>query len=55
MEIEIRQEKFKMLKKRFITELILVALDLDKKMRIEVNILDYATGEILSMKFEDGK
>ena len=44
-----------MLKKRFITELILVALDLDKKMRIEVNILDYATGEILSMKFEDGK
>ena len=44
-----------MLKKRFITELILVALDLDKKMRIEVNILDYATEEILSMKFEDGK
>jgi len=56
VKIEIRQEKlFKVLKKRFTTELILVALDLEKKMRIEVDALDYATREMLSMEFEDGK
>jgi len=36
-------------------ELILVASDLDKKMRIEVDISDYAIGVILSMKCKDGK
>jgi len=36
-------------------ELILVASDLDKKMRIEVDTSDYATGVILSMKCKDGK
>jgi len=34
---------------------VLVALDLDKKMRIEVDVLDYATGGVLSMECEDGK
>jgi len=34
---------------------VLVAPDLDKKMRLEVDILDYVTGEILSMECEDGK
>jgi len=54
--IEMRQEKlFKVLKKKFTTELILVAPDLNKKMRIEVDALDYATREMLSMEFEDGK
>jgi len=24
-------------------------------MRVEVNALDYATGEVLSLKYEDGK
>ena len=37
------------MKKRFIKELVLVVLDLDKKMKIEVNVLDYATGEVLSI------
>jgi len=36
--VGIRQEKsFKVLKKRFITKPILVAPDLDKKMRMEVD------------------
>jgi len=34
---------------------VLAALDLDKKMRIEVDISDYATGDILSMECKDGK
>jgi len=32
---------FKVLKKRLTIELILVVPDLDKRMRLEVNILDY--------------
>jgi len=44
LEWEIRQEKsFKVLKK------------LDKKMRMEVDASDYMTGEVLSMKCNDGK
>jgi len=33
---------------------VLVAPDLDKKMRMEVDTLDYAMGEVLSMECEDG-
>jgi len=29
--------------------------DIDKEMRVEVNALDYAIGEVLSTKGEDGK
>ena len=43
------------MKKKFTTELVLVAPDLDKKMRMEVDISDYAIGGILSMECEDGK
>jgi len=43
------------LKERFIKKLVLVALDLYKKMRMEVNVPDYATGDILSMKCNNGK
>jgi len=43
------------LKKRFTVKLILVSPDLNKKMRIEVDVLDYATRKMLSMEFEDGK
>jgi len=43
------------LKKRFIIEPILVAPNLNKKMRIEVNISDYATEVVLSMECEDGR
>ena len=43
-----------MLKEKFTKELVLAAPDLDKKMRIEVDVLDYATGRVLSMECEDG-
>jgi len=34
---------------------VLAAPDLDKKIRIEVDASDCATGEVLSMEYEDGK
>ena len=46
---------FKKLKERFTKELVLAALDLDKKMRMEVDASDYATGDVLLMEGEDGK
>jgi len=42
-------------REKFTRELVLVAPDLDKKMRIEVNVLDYATKGVLSMECEDGR
>ena len=45
---------FRELKERFTKEPVLVALDLDKKMRMEVDVLDYAIREVLSMKCENG-
>jgi len=50
-----KQEKaFRELKERFTKELVLAAPDLDKKMRMEVDVLDYATGGVLSMEYRDG-
>jgi len=46
---------FKELKKRFTKEPVLVALDLDKKMRIEVDMSDYAIVGVLFIECEDGK
>jgi len=46
---------FKELKEKFIKEPVLAVLDLDKKMRIEIDMLDYTTGEVLSMECKDGK
>ena len=46
---------FNELKKIFIKELVLIAPDLDKKMRMEVNILDYAIREVLSIECEGKK
>ena len=46
---------FEKLKKKFIQELVLAALDLNKKMRMEVDASDYATEGVLSMEGEDGK
>jgi len=51
-----KQEKaFEELKKRFTQGPVLAALDLDKKMKMEVDALDYAMGGVLSMEGEDGK
>ena len=46
---------FRELKEQFTKEPVLAALDLDKKLRVEVDTSDYATGGVLSMKGEDGK
>jgi len=51
-----RQERaFKELKEKFTRELVLAVLDLDKKMRMEVDVSDYAMGEVLSIECEDGR
>jgi len=49
-----RQEKaFRKLKERFTKEPVLAAPDLDKKMRVEVDVSDYAIEEVLFMECED--
>ena len=42
------------MKERFTKELVLAVLDIDKKMRMEVDASDYAIGGVLSMECEDG-
>ena len=50
-----RQEKvFKELKEQFTKEPVLAAPDINKKMRMEVDASDYATGGVLSMECKDG-
>ena len=46
---------FGKLKERFTKEPVLAALDLDKKMRMEVDVSDYMTGGMLSIKCENRK
>ena len=50
---ERQQKAFEELKERFMTEPVLVTPDLDKEMRVEVNVSDFAMGGVLSMKCED--
>jgi len=45
---------FRKLKEQFTRELVLVALDLDKRMRMEIDASDYTMGGVLSMECEDG-
>ena len=52
--IEKQEKAFKELKERFTKKLVLAVLDLDKKMRMEVDTSNYAMGGILSMECEDG-
>ena len=52
---EEQTEAFKELKEVFTTEPVLAILDLNKEMRVEADALDYATGEVLSIKCEDEK
>ena len=42
------------MKEQFTKELVLTALDLDKKMRMEVDVSDCATGGVLSMECKEG-
>ena len=51
-----KQEKvFRELKKQFIKKPVLAVLNLDKKLRVEVDISDYTTEGVLSMEGKDGK
>ena len=43
------------MKKRFIMESVLVTLDLDKKIRVKVNISNFIIEEILLIKYQDEK
>ena len=47
---EKQERAFGELKKRLIEELVLAVPDIDKKMRMEVDVSDYATGGVLSME-----
>jgi len=46
---------FGKLKTVFTTEPVLAIPDIDRKMRVEADTLDYAMGGVLSTKCEDGK
>ena len=52
---EKQQKVFKELKKRFTTEPVLMTPDLDREMRVEVDVSDFAIEEVLLMKCEDKK
>jgi len=53
--MEKQERAFRELKKRFIKKPVLEVPDLDKKMRIEVDVSDYAIEGVLSMECEDRK
>jgi len=52
---EKQEEAFRELKEKFTKEPVLVAPDLDKKMRMEVDASDYTMEGVLSMEYGDGK
>ena len=52
---EKQQKAFEELKERFTTELVLVTPDLDREMRVEADMSDFAIGGVLSIKYEDEK
>jgi len=45
--MEKQKETFRKLKKRFTKELVLAVLDLDKKMRMEVDVSNYTIGSVI--------
>jgi len=52
---ERQQKVFEELKERFMMELVLVTPDLNRKMKVETDASDFATGGVLSMKCKDEK
>ena len=52
---ERQQKAFEELKEKFTTEPVLITPDLDKEMRVEADVSDFAMGGVLSMKCEDEK
>jgi len=56
LDREAKEKKmFTKLKEKFTKELVLAVLDLDKKIRMEVDASDYAMEGVLSMECEDRK
>ena len=51
---EKEEKAFRELKERFTKEPVLAAPDINKKMRMEVDVSDYAIGRVLSMEGGDG-
>jgi len=52
---ERHEEAFRELKEQFTKEPVLAVLDLDKKLRVEVDASDYVTEGVLSMEEENGR
>ena len=50
-----QKKVFQRIKKIFISELILAIPDLDREMQVEADTSDYATEEVLSVKYKNGK
>ena len=50
---ERQQKAFEELKERFMIEPVLITPDLDREMRVEVDVLDFAIDGVLSMKCEN--
>jgi len=50
-----QEEAFRELKERFMKEPVLAVPDLNKKIRVEVDVLDYATDGVLLMECEDSR
>jgi len=55
LERERQQKAFEKLKQKFMMELVLVTLDIDKDMKVEADVSDFVIGGVLSMKYEDEK
>ena len=51
---EKQENAFKKLKEQFTKEPVLAAPDIDKRMRMEEDASDYATGGVLSIECKDG-
>jgi len=50
-----QQKAFEQLKTVFTSQPLLVAPDLDKEFRVEVDTFNFAMGGVLSIKYEDNK
>jgi len=50
MNVKVYLDMIKKLKEKFTKELVLAVLNLDSKMRIKVDILDYTIEKVLFMK-----
>ena len=50
-----QKEVFRKLKAVFTTEPVLAILNINREIRVEADASDYATREMLSIKYEDGK